>query len=406
MSFGIKIFKLNKDTYILLSAVLIMHIASYLVIPVLPIIFNKRGITPSQIGLIIGAGALAFQIGTIISGITSDRIGKKITMFIGSFIQSIAFIGYAFSTNFYLLLVFSVTNGIGGGIYAPTLKAAIASLTSKSSGSQTTAFSLRGIAANIGTSIGGLIVLFLSINKPTIIFIVAAITYGILAILTIILLPKKCGGEDCPLVPINSYKLIFKNKPFVIFGILVILINSIYSLLEFLLPLRGNAILKNENTVGPIFTITSISVIIFQGLISKFIIKKYNPLISLFIAMIFFSFGLFLIGKSYNFMFLTVSAVIFTIGQMFMLPTTDSVVSKLADAKLIGAYFSVANLLQGLGNASGVFIAGKLINTYGIDKNITPWIILMISSLIIGIIILISKYLPAFKNSINQIKEI
>lgn len=53
--------------------------------------------------------------------------------------------------------------------------------------------------------------------------------------------------------------------------------------------------------------------------------------------MLFFAGGLYLIGTSYTFLLLTISAFIFTIGQMFMLPTTDSVVSTLADAKLIGA---------------------------------------------------------------------
>jgi len=403
MKYGFSKLNLNKNIYILLIAVSIMHIASYLVIPVLPIILKtEKGINPIQIGTIIGIGSIAFQVGNVISGAISDRIGKKTTMFIGSIIQSLAFIGYGFSSTYLLLLVFSFTNGVGSGIYAPTLKAAISVLTSESADTRTTAFSLRSIAANIGTSIGGLLILFLAVQKSNIIFFVAAGTFGVLALFTLILLPKDCNGEKCPLVPLNSYKLIFKNKPFILFGILVVLFNGIYSLLELLLPLRADAVLENGKVVGSIFTIMSVSVIILQGLISKFVLRKINPLTSIFIAMLFFAGGLYLIGTSYTFLFLAFSAVIFTVGQMLMLPTTDSVVSQLADAKLIGAYFSIANLLHGLGSAGGAFIAGALINVYGIEKSMTPWLIFAFASIAIGVLILLAKNLPSIKKGITN----
>jgi MFS family permease len=404
MKFGMSKLKLSKDIYILLTAVLIMHIASYLIVPILPIVFKtEKGISVTQIGIIIGMGSIAFQVGNVISGAISDTIGKKTTMIIGSITQMIAFIGYGFSDDYPLLLLFSFINGVGSGIYAPTLKAAISVLTSESSETRTTAFSLRGISANIGTSIGGLIILFLAVRESSnIIFFMAAGTYAFLALFTLFLLPKDCNGERCPRVPLNSYKLIFKNKPFIIFGILVVLINGIYSLLELLLPLRAEAVLENGKVVGSIFTIMSVSVIILQGLISKYILRKYNPLTSIFWSMIFFGIGLFLIGNSFTFLFLTFSVVIFTVGQMLMLPTTDSIVSKLADAKLIGAYFSIANLLHGLGAAGGAFIAGRLIAVYGIEKSLTPWFIFAISSVLIGGLILLVRTMPAIKASINN----
>ncbi|PKM56008.1 MAG: MFS transporter [Firmicutes bacterium HGW-Firmicutes-5] len=403
MKFGFSHLKLSKDIYILLSAVLIMHIASYLIIPILPIVFkSEKGINTAQIGIIIGAGSIAFQVGNVISGIISDRIGKKTTMIIGSIIQTIAFIGYGFSNGYLLLIIFSTINGVGNGVYAPTLKAAISVLASDSAGTRTTAFSLRGISANIGTSIGGLILLFIAISGSNLIFFLAAGTYALLALFTLFFLPKDCNGEKCPYIPFDSYKLIFKNKAFLVFGILVILYNGIYSLLEFLLPLRADAVLENGKLSGSIFAITSLSVIIMQSLISKYFLKKYNPLSSIFVAMLFFAGGLYLIGISNTFILLTISAVVFTIGQMFMLPITDSVVSQLADASLIGAYFSIANLFHGLGSAGGAFIAGHLINTYGIKGNITPWLIFTLASIVIGILIVIVKNIPSIKKRITN----
>jgi hypothetical protein len=233
------------------------------------------------------------------------------------------------------------------------MKAAIASIASQSAETKTTAFSLRGIAANVGVSIAGLIVLVLAGVNSNVLFFTGGGTFIILSILSWVLIPKECGDEGCPVIPPNAYKQIIKNKPFMTYCLITILVWAVYAQFSLLLPLRGEAVLANGKLVGTIWTITSIAVIIFQGIISKFILQKINPFIATFIGVIFLGLGIFLIGFSYNFMFLTISALIFLIGEMLMLPTVDSLTSQFADPTLIGAYFSISNLISGIGTAIG-----------------------------------------------------
>ncbi|MFT9495280.1 MFS transporter [Anaerosolibacter sp.] len=402
MRYGIPKLSLKRDIILLLSSVLIMHIASYIVIPIFPIILKaEKNINPAQIGSIIAIGSLAFQGGSALGGPLSDRLGKRAAMVIGAFMQAGALFGYGISETFMLIFSFSILNGIGSGIYSPTIKAAIASLASDSAETRTTAFSLRGIAANVGVSIAGLLTLLLSKRKSAFIFFAGAAVYLLLSILTWMLLPKDCGGKSCPRVPLNSYILIFKNKPFIIFTILSILISAIYAQLSLLLPLRADAVLENGKIVGTIWTITSITVIIFQGIISKFILQKFHPFTSLFWSVLFFGGGILLLGLSNNFIFLTFSAIVFLIGEMLMLPTTDSLTSQLAQAELIGAYFGIAGLIAGVGTALGNFLGGKIIGTYGINTTLYPWILFAIAAIAISIAVFIVKRFPIMKEGIE-----
>jgi MFS family permease len=403
MKFGIPKFSLSKDIIVLLFAELLTHLGAYIFIPIFPVILvSEKGIDPTKIGLIIGMISLTSQIGNTLGGLLSDRVGRKITITLGSFIEALAVFGYGVSNDYTSFLICSMIFGLGNGIYSPSVKASIASLTSQCAKTRTTAFSIRGIAANTGVGVGGLLILILSNMKSSTIFFIAGSIFLILGIITSILLPKGCGDEECPKIPLNSYMLIIKNKAFIIYTLVSILVWAIFAQLNLLIPLRADAVLENGKMVGSIWTITSIIVIIFQGVISKYILQKINPFSGITIGVLFFGLGIFLIGLSYNLLFLTLSAAIFLIGQMLVFPTIDSITSQLAHTELIGAYFSVANLISGLGNAIGNFLGGKIISVYGINTDLFPWAIFGIFALATSIIMFMVQRLPIISTSLKN----
>ena len=403
MKFGMPRFSLSKDIIVLLLAELLTHLGAYIFIPIFPVILGSdKGIDTTKIGLIIGMISLASQIGNTLGGLLSDRVGRKITITFGSFIEALAVFGYGFSDQYMSFLLCSIVFGIGNGIYSPSVKASIASLTSQSAQTRTIAFSLRGVAANTGVGLAGLLILILINMKSSIIFFIAGSVFLALGVITSILLPKGCKGEECPKIPVNSYMLIIKNKAFIIYTVASLLVWSIFAQLNLLIPLRADAVLENGKMVGSIWTITSIIVILFQGVISKYILQKISPFSGITIGVLFFGLGIFLIGLSYNFLFLTLSASIFLIGQMLVFPTTDSITSQLAHSELIGAYFSVANLISGLGNALGNFLGGRIINIYGINTDLFPWTIFGVFALITSIIMFIVQRLPIVSKSLKS----
>ena len=141
--------KLDRAMLILLLGVLLSHLGTYLVIPMLPIMLKiDADLSLAKIGMVLAANAISFQFGSLLGGFLADRIGRRFI------------IGFGLFTIYGLLLVAALVTGLGNGLNAPSTKAAIAALASDEN--KTTAFSMRGIAANIGTASAGIIIFFSS----------------------------------------------------------------------------------------------------------------------------------------------------------------------------------------------------------------------------------------------------
>jgi MFS family permease len=386
-------FLLNKNMIVLMITTLIIHLSTYLVIPILPIFLEKtKGLDPLKISIIISSNFIAAQIGSIIGGILCDKVNIKLTIILGAIIQALTIFIYTLSNIYFFFIIIAIISGIGHGMNAPSIKDAINKLTTKGSDEQSYSFSIRGIAANTGLCIAGAVILIISSNQHHFIFYISSILYGITAIVTLFYASKEAKEQKSKLY-FKDYKQILSNKRFIYFGIAIFIINIAYSQLQFILPLKFVTKITNSSMVGLIWTIISIEVIFMQALIHKMVIKKIHSYSTLFIAMLFFSSGILIIGFANNFIIFLVSALIFTIGQMLITPTIDSEVSKLAQDKISGFYFSVSNLLTGLGSAVGTYGSGLIINYYGINGSLTPYLIISISLVVLSLLILFVKKL-------------
>nr|WP_295974404.1 MFS transporter [uncultured Bacillus sp.] len=161
--------KLERSMFILMLGVLLSHLGTYMVVPILPIMLKiEAGLSLVQIGTVLATIAISFQFGSILGGFLADHIGRRFIICLGILIGAGELIGFVLFTTYWLLLLMAITIGAWNGLNAPSTKAAIAALASKEN--QTTAFSLSGIAANIGTATAGLIVFFLISVSLQIIF--------------------------------------------------------------------------------------------------------------------------------------------------------------------------------------------------------------------------------------------
>ncbi|MGJ7920245.1 MFS transporter [Neobacillus sp. LXY-4] len=389
-----EISKLEKPMFILLLGVLLSHLGSYMVTPILPIVLRvEGGLTLVQIGSVLAAIAISFQIGSILGGFLADRIGRRFIIGLGAFIAAGGLIGFGLFTSYLLLLLTAVTLGIGNGLNAPSTKAAIAALASKEN--QTTAFSLRGIAANVGIVIAGLTVFFFITGTAKIAFWIAGIIYIVLGVKSWLLLPKNCGDAPCPELPVGAYKAVLKNKPFLVFGGVGILIWALYAQLSLALPLRAAEILPDPKNVSLIWTINSIIVIFSQGFVTTWIIKRLHPLTAMGVGMLFIGFGVGSLYWSSAFIHLVFSGAIFIIGEMLIMPTIDSTVSQLSRADLIGIFFALANVVSGLGEAFGKFVGGNLL-ALGTKAAYLPWTVYSITGILLffEVVFLLKRWKP------------
>lgn len=382
-----ELMKLDRSMFILMIGVLLFHLGTYLVTPILPIILQvQAGLSLVQIGTVLAAMAVSFQFGSVFGGFLADRIGRRAIISIGSLLVAGGYIGFGLFHTYALLIFMAIVIGIGNGLYAPSTKAAIAALASKEN--QTTAFSLRGIAANVGIAVSGLIVFFFIIGTTNTIFWIAGGIFATLAVQSWLFVPKNCGDAPCPELPKGSYFEVFKNKPFLVFGSVSIFIWALYAQLALVLPLRAAMILPNPKDVALIWTINSIIVIFLQGLVTNWIIKRLDPFTALGLGIFIIGIGISSIYFASAFIHLMISAAIFIFGEMLILPTIDSTVSQLSRSDLIGIFFAMANVVSGLGEAGGKYTGGRLLEL-GTTKGYLPWLIYFFSGIVLSLIVIL-----------------
>ncbi|WP_223701764.1 MFS transporter [Sutcliffiella deserti] len=385
---------------ILLFGVLLSHLGTYMVLPILPIYLKiHKGLDISSIGIILAVTPFAFQAGSLSGGFLADRIGRRTVIAIGAWINALALSGYAIVNQVSLLILVALISGIGIGLNAPSTKAAI-SVVASSDKNKTTAFSLRGIAASIGTALAGLLTYFVLGGSSSVVFFVASGLYVVLGIITWLFLQKGCGDEDCTPVSIKEYKEIGKNHAFILFSIVMVFVWALYTQLSISLPLRAESILPDPGVVSLIWTINSILVILLQTLITRRIIDKIHPMFSIAAGSLFLGIGLGTIYFSTNFYWLILSGAIFIIGEMLFVPTMDITITRLGTAKLIGAFFGLSNFVSGLGEGAGKFLGGQLLSVG--TSSAAPWLLYCLYGVIISLVLVALRYWKPLRTVLDK----
>lgn len=380
----------GRSMKVLLFSVLLAHLGYYMILPILPIYLKlNKALGIAEIGMVLAVSSFSFQAASVIGGFLADRIGRRTIIALGAIIRAGAFIGYALFQPFWALIVMAFMNGLGGGFNAPSTKAAIAALASDNE-NQTTVFSLRGIAANIGTSLAGLLAYFVLGGSSSLIFYVAAGLFVFLGIISWLYIPKNCGEKPCPIIPPKSYLQILRNKAFIVFSLVSVLIWALYTQLALAVPLRAAAILSDPSIVSLIWTINSIIVILLQAPVSAWLLNKIHPMYALALGIAFIGAGLSSLYWSTSFYGLVASGVIFIIGEMLIMPTMDSTVSRLATAQMIGVFFGLANFISGLGEGAGNYAGGQLLS-FGTTSPI-PWTVYAVSSIFISLVLVALRF--------------
>jgi MFS family permease len=375
--------QLGRPIWVLLGGILFTHLGSYMLLPFFAIILStEKGLSLSNTGLVLGAGSIAFLAGSLLGGFLSDRLGRKLTMVGGLTIRGLGLLGFIWGASFPALFAANLVAGIGGGIYAPGAKAGIADYASQ--GTKTTAFSYRGIAANIGVTLGPLLGTYLMTQNSTLLFAGAAIVYFGLSLSHWVLLTKDCIGEDCPKVDPKSIRQLLTDRPFLYFSFVTIFVWALFTQFTLSLPLRAEQI-ESARNIGLIWTTTSVLVILLQGIVTRFFTKYMHPLATMAAGMALIGTGLGSVAFSTSFWHLLASAIVFTIGEMFVMPTSDAIVSDLAKPEQIGSYFGVAAFVFGLGEALGNIGGGQLMEFAAAQDSLAlPWLIYALAGLLLG----------------------
>ncbi|MFC0189962.1 MFS transporter [Fictibacillus aquaticus] len=350
----------NRSLYVLLFIVFAVHIGSYLILPIMPIYLkNETGLSVGQIGFTLGVTSVFMQAGSVSGGFLADRLGRRFIIGLGAVVRAAGLLGFVFFKQYELILMTAAVSGLGLGLNAPSTKAFISSIVAKEN--QSRAFSMRGIAANIGMALAGLIVFFFLTGKSALIFITAAVIFAATGIISWILLPSGCGGDPCPDITVKDYREVFRNKPFLVFAAATVLLWALYAQFALALPLRAEKVLHDPKSISIVWTVNSLTVILAQTFVTSRFITKVHPMTAMGLGAGVIGIALGALYYASAFPYFILIGMLFVFGEMMIMPTLDTVISQLAAARLLGIFFGMASVFNGIGEAGGNTIGGQLL---------------------------------------------
>ncbi|MGU8049745.1 multidrug efflux MFS transporter [Streptococcus suis] len=355
-----------------------------LVMPFISVFVEELGVGPGQVeyyaGLAVSANAFAAAVMAPIWGSLADRYGRKPMMVRAAFAMVFTMGGMAFVPNVFWLLALRVLNGVFTG-YIPNATALIASQVPKEkTGYALGTLSTGAVAGNlIGPTLGGILAEMFGVHM---VFLLVGLLYAIVVLLTVFYIredfvPIKKGEE-------MSVKEVFeqvKDRQMLVglFVTSMIIIAAAQAVVP-ILTLYVRHLGQTDNLLfvaGFIISLPGMASLVTSGYLGKIgdrignhrlllIALTYSLLINVFCVFAENPFQLGLLRFMYGF------------GTGALLPSVNSLLTKLTPKEGISRIFSYNQLFNNLGSVVGPMMGSAVAAHMGYD-----WVFYLSSGLVL-----------------------
>ncbi|CYW34343.1 multidrug efflux MFS transporter [Streptococcus suis] len=355
-----------------------------LVMPFISVFVEELGVGPGQVeyyaGLAVSVNALAAALMAPIWGSLADRYGRKSMMVRAAFAMIFTMGGMAFVPNVFWLLTLRVLNGVFTG-YIPNATALIASQVPKDkTGYALGTLSTGAVAGNlIGPTLGGILAEMFGVHM---VFLLVGLLYAIVVLLTVFYIredfvPVKKGEE-------MSVKEVFeqvKDRQMLVglFVTSMIIIAAAQAVVP-ILTLYVRHLGQTDNLLfvaGFIISLPGMASLVTSGYLGKIgdrignhrlllIALTYSLLINVFCVFAENPFQLGLLRFMYGF------------GTGALLPSVNSLLTKLTPKEGISRIFSYNQLFNNLGSVVGPMMGSAVAAHMGYD-----WVFYLSSGLVL-----------------------
>ncbi|MCL4938739.1 multidrug efflux MFS transporter [Streptococcus suis] len=355
-----------------------------LVMPFISVFVEELGVGPGQVeyyaGLAVSVNALAAALMAPIWGSLADRYGRKPMMVRAAFAMIFTMGGMAFVPNVFWLLTLRVLNGVFTG-YIPNATALIASQVPKDkTGYALGTLSTGAVAGNlIGPTLGGILAEMFGVHM---VFLLVGLLYAIVVLLTVFYIredfvPVKKGEE-------MAVKEVFeqvKDRQMLVglFVTSMIIIAAAQAVVP-ILTLYVRHLGQTDNLLfvaGFIISLPGMASLVTSGYLGKIgdrignhrlllIALTYSLLINVFCVFAENPFQLGLLRFMYGF------------GTGALLPSVNSLLTKLTPKEGISRIFSYNQLFNNLGSVVGPMMGSAVAAHMGYD-----WVFYLSSGLVL-----------------------
>lgn len=356
-----------RQFWILFGGTLINSTGGGMVFPFLTLYLHQRlNISMTYVGIILMLWSASALIGQIIGGTLTDQLGRKKLMAVSLVSSASVMLVFGFADSFAIASIVVILAGFVGALYQPARDAMIADLVEPAR--RTQAYGLIRIVANLGIAIGPAMGGFLAARSYLITFFGNALLTFIFFVITLTLIreTKPAHAVNQPKTETaGNFFLVLRDTRFVIFCSAVALCTILAGQMMAVLPvyMKDNFGL-GESYYGWVMTTNAAMVVALQYFITRATTKIPRLMLTTGGALL-YALGVFSVSFGSVFLHFILAMVIYTFGEMILVPTSTAVTADFAPAEMRGRYMGMLGLTWSVGFGIGPTLGGLISDHIG-----------------------------------------
>ena len=341
-------------------------------------ITDKFNVGMTQAGMVLAMFSIFGIIGNMVGGALTDRFGRRKLILFGLVFSALSTLTLGMVNSLAVLFPLAAFIGLLSDVSGPAHQAMMADILTEKQRQE--GFGLMRVVRNlawiIGPSIGG----FLANRSFMLLFIIDAIVSCIVAVIFYTSMPEtkpehheaEHKEHESILKTIAGYGIVFKDFAFIAFVVAAILMGAVYQQMYNSLSvfLRDNHGITPQG-YGFLMTTSAITVILFQFWVSRNI-KNKPPFVIMAVGTLFYMLGFSMFGFVSVYWLFMSAIVVITIGEMLIMPTSQTLAANFAPIEMRGRYMAIFGLTWLLPSTFAPMLAGLILDN--LDPNLLWYI--------------------------------
>jgi MFS family permease len=331
-------------------------------------ITGKFSVGMTEAGILLGLLSLAGILGSVAGGALTDRLGRRKLILFGLLASALSALTLGSVSQFAWLFPAAALVGLFSEVGGPAHAAMIADILPHEQRQE--GFGILRVVGNmawlVGPTVGGIV----ARSSFFALFVIDAAISCVVALLFYLFMaetrpaPGEHGVEEGMVETFRNYRLVLRDRAFAAFLIAAGLMGIVYIQMYNSLSVY----LRDNHGVGPrgygvLLTSSAVTVICFQFWTMR-VIKKQPPFLMMAAGTAFYLVGFGMFGVVAAYWMFVLAVVVITVGEMIVLPTSQTLAAGFARTDMRGRYMAVFGLSVSIPAAVGPFAAGIVLDNY------------------------------------------
>ncbi|MCX8569443.1 MFS transporter [Aminobacter sp. MET-1] len=324
------------------------------------------GLSPAAIGMLIGAGPLLGAAASPFAGTLSDRIGRRSVLTVALLFAGLGLIGLGLAQSVAAFAIAHIVSSVAAAVYEPVSRALMSDAAPEKL--RLKVFSWRYLVINAGWAVGPMIGIAIGANSPMPFFIAGAVHFAFSAAIFLIVPAVFVGtagaGAAAQIPGFRRLVATLRDRRLIFYLGGGTLLLAVYGQWSVTLSQYLTTNLEDGVKIFAWLVTTNAAVVVFATAPARMLIERIGPMKAMVLGCLLF------LGGEVGFAFATSATmligfmVLFTIGEVLVVPSEYVLVDRISNDGNRGAYFG-AHSLCAVGNFFGPLLGGLALGAFG-----------------------------------------